>query len=197
MAYYQISSGDGPLECELAVEKFLKYINSNYNDIQLIDYRCGSKDSIFKSVCIATNYDLDKFCGTIKWICKSPFRPNHKRKNWFINVKKFDETQLVDFDESQVKYSTMRSGGNGGQNVNKVETAVRAIYLPTGFTTVCSDERSQYMNKKRALERIKFHLLEVQDKVVADNKKNMWQQHNNLIRGNELITFVGEDFQLK
>lgn len=195
MRYYQISSGNGPAECELAVTKFLGHLVKNYPGIEVVQTFSGYNAGTYKSIYIKCNENLHNLCGTIQWICKSAYRPNHKRKNWFISFREFEEADLVEFDESQITFQTMRSGGHGGQNVNKVETAVRAIYLPTGYSTVCQDERSQLMNKKRAVERIHIHLMEEAEAAKAGGRKEMWSQHNNLKRGDAVATFSGEKFQ--
>lgn len=194
MSYYQISAGNGPVECELAVAKFLKYIYDNFSEVDIIQTTDGYNSGTLKSAYLKTESDLSDFCGTVQWICKSPFRPNHKRKNWFISFREFKENDIAGFDESQIVFQTMRSGGHGGQNVNKVETAVRATYLSTGYSTICQDERSQHLNKKRAVERIKIHLLEEAEQLKAGDKKEKWSQHNNLQRGDAVASFKGEKF---
>ena len=195
MSYYQISSGSGPVECELAVAKFLRHLLAKFPKTEVVQAVEGHAPGTLKSAYLKSETDLSQFCGTVQWICKSPFRPNHKRKNWFINFRTYESREIEGFDERQISFQTMRSGGSGGQNVNKVETAVRATYLPTGYTTVCTDERSQHMNRQRAIERIKLHLLEQQEAARAGERKDKWGQHNCLKRGDAVATFVGENFQ--
>ena len=196
MSFWQISSGNGPVECELAVARFLEWLSGRV-DVEIVELKPGYEKGTLKSAAFRCDSDLGCFCGSIQWICQSPFRPGHKRKNWFINFMGFDEGEIKAFDENQVAYQTMRSGGSGGQNVNKVESAVRATYLPDGFSTVCQDERSQHMNRKRALDRLKLYFLRSRQASGAAEKKERWNQHNNLQRGDAVATFAGEHFEAR
>lgn len=195
MRYYQVSSGNGPSECELAVAKFVQFLQRTYPDVQLIEGTPGYEKETYRSAYISTDADLSRYLGPLRWVCKSPYRPNHGRKNWFFSLQEFQASELAGFDEQQITFQTMRSGGHGGQNVNKVETAVRATYLPTGFSTVSQDERSQLANKKRAIERIKIHYLEEMGKARAAECREKWVQHNSLERGNPVASFRGLGFK--
>ncbi len=204
--WIQISSGKGPDECELAVNLFLKSFETECNKKQIktniIDAVSGQISGNFKSVLLSLDYPdnqvIDKIIsGTVLWICTSPYRPNHKRKNWFINVEVFQTPDKLSFCEKDVRFESMRSSGPGGQNVNKVETAVRAIHLPTGLTVTASEERSQYMNKKLALCRLSNLIQEKNDSNCSVQKKNMWEQHNTLERGNPIRIYEGKEFRIK
>ena len=191
----QISSGQGPVECELAVSKLAESLCEEFDDTVITQKTDGFQDGCYRSITIESKCDLSFLEGTVKWICQSPFRPNHKRKNWFIDVspvKTFDGTA---FDNKLIRFDTFRSGGKGGQNVNKVETGVRATYLPLGISAISTDERSQHMNKKLALERLQ-KLIESQN---ADGKRSTdrsnWSEHNRLIRGNAIRVYEGLDFK--
>ncbi|NLL04421.1 MAG: peptide chain release factor H [Clostridiaceae bacterium] len=201
--WIQISSGKGPDECELAVSLFFKAYEKECSqsgmEVKVLDAVPGSITGNYKSILLSIDrQNTDKLVsGTIQWICKSPYRPNHKRKNWFINLEVFEEPEMLIFSDKEIKFEAMRSSGPGGQNVNKVETAVRAIHLPTGLTVSASEERSQHMNKKLALARL-MNMLNAQNEQNSKSiEKDMWMQHNLLIRGNPIRTYEGEKFKLK
>lgn len=202
--WIQISSGKGPDECELAVSLFLRsYQNEcskNQIDTNIIDAVPGKIPGNYKSVLLSLEYkdnqDMNEIIsGTVLWVCTSPYRPNHKRKNWFINIEVFKNSDKLTFCEKDVRFESMRSSGPGGQNVNKVETAVRAIHLPTGLTVTASEERSQYMNKKLSLSRLSNLIQTKNDEGASSHKRNLWMQHNMLERGNPSRVYEGRGFR--
>lgn len=204
--WIQISSGKGPDECELAVSLFLEsYRNEcNKNKIKatVIDAVPGGISGNLKSVLLSLEAHESQaineiISGTVLWVCTSPYRPNHRRKNWFINIEVFKNPDKLDFSEKDVRFESMRSSGPGGQNVNKVETAVRALHIPTGLTVTASEERSQYMNKKLALSRLSNLIEEKNIENFSNHKRKMWVQHNTLERGNPFRAYEGKEFRLK
>ncbi|MBQ7608844.1 MAG: peptide chain release factor H [Desulfovibrionaceae bacterium] len=184
----QISSGQGPAECRLAVRLFCQAVQKEFAETRLIDVH-----GEYASALLDGPEDLATVCGTIAWICKSPLRPNHKRKNWYIHVSAVPELKEITKD-SEVLVTTFRSGGPGGQNVNRVETAVRVVHPSTGITVVCSDERSQKQNKERALARLRVRLAALEAEVRGKQKDSAWQEHQKLVRGNPVRIYTGMDF---
>ena len=193
---YQISSGQGPAECELGVAKLLAHLQQNY-DVSVIDTSPGYYEGTFRSVRMYSESDLSAYLGSVQWVCRSPYGPAHKRKHWFIDFSACAAAKVEKFDPEQVVFDTFRSGGKGGQNVNKVETGVRAIYLPTGQAVVCTEERSQHANKQKAIARLRERIRQANTDRKAEEKNDTWRCHTQLERGNAQKQFVGESFLLK
>lgn len=196
--YIQITAGRGPVECARVVTLVASELLKAIPSIQLADCEPHNQvDGCFMSMTFTTAEPIPQsivndWQGTILWrSTKNPYRPGHKRSNWFVGVNFFDEVSLPQIDESDITYETCRSGGKGGQNVNKVETAVRAIYKPTGLSVKCSDERSQSQNKTLARERLLLKLRQHNEKTLADSQSRQWSNHVSLERGNPVKKFSG------
>jgi len=193
----QISSGAGPAECELAVAKFLEALEVELPGLKVVKTTKGRNKDGYRSVIISTDKDVAHLQGTVKWICQSPYRPKHKRKNWFIDVSVFEEGSQATFSENDVRFQTFRCGGKGGQNVNKVETGVRAIYTPTGLSVTATEARTQYQNRKTALVRLS-ETIKKQNQESADlARQDMWSKHEAIERGNPTRVYEGARFKRK
>ncbi|MBD5155756.1 MAG: peptide chain release factor H [Oscillibacter sp.] len=193
---YQISSGQGPAECELGVAKFLEYL-SKHHQITVLETSRGYNEGTFRSAKFSTEADLSQYEGSVQWICRSLYRPTHKRKNWFLDFSSCQAARTEEFDREQVVFETFRSGGKGGQNVNKVESGVRAIYLPTGQAVECTEERSQYANKQKAIARLREITRQKNREEQATVKNSDWRCHTSLERGNAGAVFIGMEFKKK
>lgn len=157
--------------------------------LEVLDSKMGEQNGTMQSSTLVLSGKgheafVKEWQGTVLWIGKSPYRKFHKRKNWYIGIEVFDWHKEIRWDEREVKLETCRSSGPGGQNVNKVETAVRGIHQPSGIQVLATDSRSQLQNKKLCLERLEAKVMAWQTQQLVDGQQNRWQEHNELERGN-------------
>ena len=195
----QISSGMGPVECRAAVGGIYRELEKEFPDIEMITSVKGEVDGSFSSVIFSSEQDLSELEGTMQWICKSSYRPGHKRKNWFVDVSTIPEADEVDsgLTKEKLKIEKFHSGGPGGQNVNKVETGVRVTHLPTGITVSSTKERSQHANIQDALNKLTSILQEINMVNQNKQKNDAWSRHAHIVRGNPVRIYEGENFKLR
>jgi peptide chain release factor len=194
----QISSGMGPVECRAAVGGIYRELEKEFPDIEMITSTKGEVDGAYSSIIFSSEQDLSALEGTMEWICKSKYRPGHKRKNWFVDVSVIQEAEEVDsrISADSIRIEKFHSGGPGGQNVNKVESGVRVIHIPTGITVSSTRERSQFANKQDALKRLSAVLSQVNLDNKSRQKNDAWSKHAQIVRGNPVRVYEGENFKL-
>ena len=199
------TSGRGPAECRIALAKalgvFVAEAEAAGIEADIAEGLWPDDWGPASAVAMLHGAGADAFArgwtGSVQWVARSPVRPHHKRKNWFIGVFALPPADAapVPLAKGDVRFEAFRAGGPGGQHQNKTESAVRAVHIPTGLAVVARDDRSQHRNKALALERLAglLALRREMERVAAEQDAHAL--HERLERGRPVRRFRGEAFQ--
>jgi len=203
MILLQLSSGQGPEECCLAVALAYKAVQKQcseqgvvLNAIEIVSANTeGYKSVLVELIGEAAIRIANEWSGSMLWQCQSPYRPKHKRKNWFFSGETFEINKMT-FDRT-IEYKACRASGAGGQHVNTTDSAIRATHKTTGISVRIESERSQHANKRLAQALIFKKLEEEKQSTLSSQERQRWQQHKQLERGNARHCFSGMQFRRK
>ncbi len=188
---------------EMLFNMYIKWADGKGFKVDVLDFQKGDEVGL-KSVSFLVKGEnaygyLKSEHGTHRLVRISPFDANKRRHTTFAGVEVIPEINLendVDIDLNDLKIDTYRSGGKGGQNVNKVETAVRITHLPTNISVSCEAERSQSKNKEIAMKILKSKLL---FKKEEENKEKIKELKGETIHSswaNQIRSYVMQPYSL-
>lgn len=206
-AIFSLHSGQGGVEAmdwaEMLYRMYTKFTQSKNWKLEEIEYEPGSEAGI-KTVIIEITgqnaYGLLKYeAGVHRLVRQSPFNADHLRQTSFALVEVLpviDNNQNINIRDEDIEWDFFRSGGHGGQNVNKVSSAVRLIHRPTGIIVTSQKERDQSRNREIALKILKAKLLSLEENKLREEEMRLKGQHITPGWGNQIRSYVLHPYHL-
>ena len=205
-AFLTIHSGAGGTEAEdwayMLSRMYIRWAERRGFKMETVDML--EAEGGIKSITLQINGDyvygyLKGEAGIHRLVRISPFDANARRHTSFSSVFVFpvlDDTIKVDIRPEDLRVDTYRSGGKGGQHVNKTDSAVRITHLPTGIVVQCQNERSQHANRLCAMKILTAKLYDLKQKEVENNLQNLKGEYKEIAWGSQIRTYTLNPFNL-
>jgi len=202
-----LHSGQGGVEAmdwaEMLWRMYTRFIEKKGWHWEEIDRTAGDEAGIKTATLVVTGkyaYGLLKGeAGTHRLVRQSPFNADNLRQTSFAMVEVLpviEDAGDIEIKDEDLEFDAFRSGGHGGQNVNKVSTAVRIKHLPTGIVVTCQTERYQNQNRENAIKLLKAKLWEIREQEKREQEANLKGVHKIAGWGNQIRSYVLHPYHL-
>ena len=206
-AIMRLNAGAGGTEscdwCSILYRMYCRWAESKGFSVEMLDYLAGEEAGI-KSVTLQINGEnafgyLKSERGVHRLVRISPFNANGKRQTSFVScdvMPDIEEDVDVEIREEDIRIDTFRSSGAGGQHINKTSSAIRITHFPTGIVVQCQNERSQHMNKDKAMQMLKAKLYLLKQEENAAKAAGIRGEVTDIGWGNQIRSYVMQPYTM-
>ena len=206
-AIIKLNAGAGGTEacdwCGMLYRMYSRWVDRKGFTMEVLDYLDGDEAGV-KSVTFQVNGEnaygyLKSEKGVHRLVRISPFNANGKRQTSFAScdvIPDIEEDIDIEINDDDIRVDTYRSSGAGGQHINKTSSAIRITHLPTGIVVQCQNERSQHMNKDKAMQMLKSKLYVLKQQEQAEKMSDIRGEVRDINFGNQIRSYVMQPYTL-